>query len=282
MAKWFNRGQERINEEKVVYVPLSRIVRSPFLPRRNFADEEIFDLAQSILALGVIQPVILRKRGDLYQLIAGERRYRACLLLGLAQIPALVRDMDDEKAACIALAENLQRKPLDLGEESRAYNRLGEVWGLKPHDIEAKTGKKEREIAHRLEFMKLVPEVQKRITETGLDEHYVSLLLQFKSPVVQLEIIDEIMKRNLSLAETKDLVERWLADSPFLAAKGDKKGEVMVIRDERIFLNTIKETVRRARQTGIDIYMDECDTEDGCQIVIKVAKKKPYWRRIAR
>lgn len=279
VIKWFNRTKERVSEEQVVYVPLSRIIRSPFLVRKNFHDEEIAELAQSIRTYGVIQPVILRRQGDLYQLVAGERRYQACLLLGLAEIPALIRDMDDEKAAVVALIENLQQKELNFFEEAGAYRMLMEVFGLDEDEIGRKVGKKGKRVADMLQLLKLSPEVQKKIVQNGIGKPYVRVLMKLNSPLLQMDVIDEITAKNLAVRETEELVEKLLKISP-LRGNRDRYGESVIIRDERIFLNTIKETVKRARQTGIDICMDENDTDEGYQIVIKISKNRPFLREI--
>ncbi|MBO8159687.1 ParB/RepB/Spo0J family partition protein [Thermosyntropha sp.] len=277
-----NKMWGKISDESVIYVPLSRIIRSPFHPRRNFDKEGIYELAQSIRLYGVIEPVILRQEGDFYQLIAGERRYQACLLLGLSEIPAIVKDIDDEKAALIPLIENLQKKSLNFFEEADAYRMLCDVFGLSRDDIVRKTGSSKSVIADKLLLANFSPEVRNKIISSGLNEDYAQILLKVNSPRVQIEIIDRICEKGLTLREAERLVDKISENKLLLEDKGHntEKNVSMVIRDARIFLNTIKETVKRAKQTGINIYMEENNDEESYELVIRVAKKRPFLRQI--
>lgn len=274
--KPFSKMWGKISDKEVVYVPLSKIVRSPFQPRKNFDEGELLELAQSIRAYGVIQPVILRKEGDIYQLIAGERRYRACLLLGLSEIPALIQNMDDEKAAAVALIENLQRKELNFFEEAYAYNMLVDVFGLTQEEVARKVGKSQSAVANKLRLLKLPLEVQNKIVNANLTERHARVLLKINSPQMQMDIIEKICEKELNVKETEELVEKMAQNNLPLEEKKTKNepNVSMIVRDARIFLNTIKETVKRAKQTGIDICMEEIDGEESYELVIKLAKKR--------
>lgn len=274
--KPFSKMWGKISDKEVVYVPLSKIVRSPFQPRKNFDEGELLELAQSIRAYGVIQPVILRKEGDIYQLIAGERRYRACLLLGLSEIPALIQNMDDEKAAAVALIENLQRKELNFFEEACAYNMLVDVFGLTQEEVARKVGKSQSAVANKLRLLKLPLEVQNKIVNANLTERHARVLLKINSPQMQMDIIEKICEKELNVKETEELVEKMAQNNLPLEEKKTKNepNVSMIVRDARIFLNTIKETVKRAKQTGIDICMEEVDGEESYELVIKLAKKR--------
>lgn len=274
--KPFSKMWGKISDKEVVYVPLSKIVRSPFQPRKNFDEEELLELAQSIRAYGVIQPVILRKEGDVYQLVAGERRYRACLLLGLSEIPALIQNMDDEKAAAVALIENLQRKELNFFEEAYAYNILVDVFGLTQEEVARKVGKSQSAVANKLRLLKLPLEVQNKLVNANLTERHARVLLKINSPQMQLDIIEKICEKELNVKETEELVEKLSQNNlpPEEKRSKNEPNVSMIVRDARIFLNTIKETVKRAKQTGIDICMEEIDGEETYELVIKLAKKR--------
>jgi ParB family chromosome partitioning protein len=130
VKKQLERLLGKYNGGKVLNIPLREISRNPFQPRREFNEIEIKDLARSIEIYGVLQPIVVRKARDGYQLIAGERRYRACRLLGVPSIPAIIQEMSDQQAAEVSLIENLQRKDLNYLEEAAAYAQLISEFGL--------------------------------------------------------------------------------------------------------------------------------------------------------
>lgn len=272
LEKLLGRG----TETRIVELPLNRIHPNPYQPRREFNERELSDLAQSIENYGVIQPIVVRQVTDGYQIVAGERRYRACALLGLRTIPAIVQVMDDEKAAAVSLIENLQRRELNYFEEAMAYNILIEGFGLTQEDLAKRIGKSQSAIANKLRLLKLAEPVRMLISPDTITERHARSLLKLTSSEMQMEVLRQIYERDLTVKETEALVEELSHNNIPRENQVRESGQniSMIIRDARIFINTIKETVKRARQTGIDISMTERNGEEEYELIIKIGRQK--------
>ncbi|HZK42858.1 MAG TPA: nucleoid occlusion protein [Syntrophomonadaceae bacterium] len=268
--------------DRIMNISLEKISFNPFQPRKFFDEEELKELAQSIQSYGIIQPIIVREDGENYQIIAGERRYRACRILGLKDIPAIIQDMDDEKAAAISLIENLQRRELNYFEEASAYSVLINGFGLTQEELAKKVGRSQSAIANKLRLLKLNIKVKEAIAPDLITERHARALLKLNDPQTQLEVLNEINKKEMTVKETEELVEKLRRNNIPVknVSKENNQNISMIIRDARIFLNTIKETVKRAKQTGIDISMLENESDENYEIVIKIAKSKKSVRQI--
>jgi ParB family chromosome partitioning protein len=264
-------------------LPLEQISPNPFQPRKEFDELELKELAKSISSFGVIQPIIVRKSKQGFQLVAGERRYRACKLIGRQQIPAIVQDIDDQSMAAISLIENLQRKELNYFEEAIAYSTLLNRFGLTQEELAQRVGKSQSAIANKLRLLKIAPEIRNLIITTTITERHARALLKLNTIEMQKEIIRAIYERELTVKETEELVEKAQRNNIPREPKISNNGQQisMVIRDARIFLNTIKETVNRAKQTGIDMRVFENENENEYEITIKVKKLRKNSRLMA-
>ncbi|HPF20483.1 MAG TPA: nucleoid occlusion protein [Syntrophomonas sp.] len=268
---------------RVLELPLEQISPNPFQPRKEFDELELKELAKSISSFGVIQPIIVRKSKQGFQLVAGERRYRACKLIGRQQIPAIVQDIDDQSMAAISLIENLQRKELNYFEEAIAYSTLLNRFGLTQEELAQRVGKSQSAIANKLRLLKIAPEIRNLIITTTITERHARALLKLNTIEMQKEIIRAIYERELTVKETEELVEKAQRNNIPREPKTSNNGQQisMVIRDARIFLNTIKETVNRAKQTGIDMRVFENENENEYEITIKVKKLRKNSRLMA-
>lgn len=260
---------------RVSHIPVEKISFNPFQPRKIIDGQELKELAESIKYYGIIQPIIVRPDGDNYQIVAGERRYRAILLLGHKEIPTIIQNMDDEKVAAVSLIENLQRKELNYFEEASAYNVLINAFGLTQEELAKRIGKSQSAIANKLRLLKLPVEIRSKIT-AQITERHARTLLRLNNLEIQLKVLDEIIDKELTVKETEELVEKLSYNNiPMEQINQEPAQNIsMIIKDARIFLNTIKETVKRAKGTGIDILMVENDYEDNYELVIKIAKNK--------
>jgi len=274
------------NPGRVLSIPVNKIRPNPYQPRSEFNDTEIMELAQSIEVYGVIQPIILRSCGSYYEIVAGERRYRACKILGLREIPAIIQEMDDEKAAAIALIENLQRKDLNYFEEAMAYSILLNQFNMTQEDLALKIGKSQSAIANKLRLLKLPEEVRAKISVDRISERHARALLKLETTSDQLFVLREIYEKELNVRETEELIESLLSNSlprdNKARANGNNKNMSMIIRDARIFLNTIKETVNRAKKIGIAMSLNETDSEDCYEIHISIPKIKKTTNRMIK
>jgi ParB family chromosome partitioning protein len=199
----------------IVELELESIEVNPFQPRSNFDDESLDELASSIRQLGLIQPITVRKLGfDRYQLVSGERRYRASKKIGLKRIPAYIRIANDQESLEMALVENIQRQDLDPVEIALSYQRLIDEIGLTQEKLSERVGKKRSTIANYLRLLRLDP-----IIQTGMRDGFISMghgrcLVNVDSRSDQIAIYEKIVGKNLSVRETESLVRSYHDPTP--------------------------------------------------------------------
>lgn len=206
-------GTSSINE-----IELSRIQPNPDQPRREFDDESLEELAASIREIGIVQPISLRQQPNgSYQIIAGERRYRAALLAGLATIPAYIRTVEDEAAMEMALIENIQREDLNAIEIALSFKKLIEQYNLTQEQLSERVGKKRTTVANYLRLLKLPAEVQIGLRDKTIDMGHARALLSVENATVQLELYKAIVTEGLSVRKVEELA-RAMAQAPAKAA----------------------------------------------------------------
>ncbi|MEO7318792.1 MAG: ParB/RepB/Spo0J family partition protein [Chthoniobacteraceae bacterium] len=201
------------NGERVQLTPLVEIIASPLQPRTHFTETAIDELVESIRQHGIIQPLIVRRRGDRFELIAGERRWRAAMRLGLAEAPVIVREASDQDVLELALIENLQREDLNAIEEARAFARLAREFGLRQEDIAGKVGKSRAAVANSMRLLDLAEQVQSWLTQDRISVGHAKVLLSVKSHEEQAVIAEEIIRRSLTVRAAEQLVVRHFAES---------------------------------------------------------------------
>ncbi|HMS82956.1 MAG TPA: ParB/RepB/Spo0J family partition protein [Nitrospira sp.] len=190
-------------------IPLSQIVPNRYQPRQTFSQEELAGLAASIKESGVIQPIMVRRKGDgTYELIAGERRWRASKDAGLTVIPAVVKNCTDQEALLLALVENLQREDLNPMETARAYSRMMKEFGLTQEAVATKVGRDRSSVANFIRLTHLHPELQILVEEGALSAGHAKALLSLPTPESQLRIGKQVATARLSVRETEKLVEQ--------------------------------------------------------------------------
>ncbi len=194
--------------ERVQRVALNRIRPCPLQPRKDFSEEALRELADSIRAQGVVQPLIVRARGEGYELIAGERRWRAAQLAGLAQVPVLVRDAPDTEVLELALIENLQRENLNPLEEAQGYQQLLDQFALRQEDVAAKVGKSRVAVANALRLLHLPAEVQALLRGGHLSVGHAKVILGLSLPEEQKLAAAQVIRDGLNVRQTEDLVAR--------------------------------------------------------------------------
>ena len=197
--------------ERVERVPLDRIRPCSFQPRKHFSAETLRELADSIKEQGIVQPLIVRERGGFYELIAGERRWRASQLLGLAEVPVIVRQADDRAVLELALIENLQRENLNPIEEAHGYAQLIEQFALKQEEVATKVGKSRAVVANALRLLKLIPAIQDAIRDGLLSVGHAKVILGLESEKQQKLAAERIQKDGLNVRQTEVLVARLQA-----------------------------------------------------------------------
>ena len=200
--------------ERVERIALNRIRPCSFQPRKKFSEEALRELADSIREQGIVQPLIVRNRGDHFELIAGERRWRASQLLGLAEVPVIVREADDRAVLELALIENLQRENLNPIEEAHGYSQLIEQFQLKQEEVAVKVGKSRAVVANALRLLKLVPAIQDAIRDGMLSVGHAKVILGLANEKQQQQAATRILKEGLNVRQTEALVARLQTGLP--------------------------------------------------------------------
>ncbi|RXJ02838.1 nucleoid occlusion protein [Anaerobacillus alkaliphilus] len=263
---------DEINDnEEVKQLPVKDIVPNRFQPRTVFVDERIDELAQTIRTHGVIQPIVVRERNGKFEIIAGERRWRAVTKLGWEHIPAIVKEFNDAQTASVALIENLQREGLTAIEEAVAYAKLLELHGLTQESLAQRLGKGQSTIANKLRLLQLPEKVQEAILNRVITERHARALLPVKEVELQEKLLAEVIEKGLNVKQTEELVKRIL-EGP--ADKKKKPQRKAFSRDMRLAMNTIRQSVDMVVKSGLSIDTDEEDHDDYYQFTIRIPKNK--------
>ncbi len=190
----------------ITTIPVAHIEANPFQPRTHFGEEALVELAQSISELGIIQPVTVRRLGyDRYQLISGERRFRASQLAGLTEVPAYVRVANDEAMLEMALVENIQREELDAIEVAVSFQRLIDEVSLTQEQLSEKVGKDRATVSNYLRLLKLPPEVQLGLRQRTIGMGHARALITLGDPAKQVDLYHKIVESQLSVRQVEDL-----------------------------------------------------------------------------
>ncbi len=209
-------------------IDVNLIETNPFQPRTSMDEESLRELASSIRELGIIQPVTVRQIQDnRYQLITGERRYKAAILAGLTSIPAYIRTANDQNLLELALVENIQREDLDAIEVAISYKRLMEECNLTQENMSERVGKKRSTIANYLRLLKLPAEIQLGLKQNKLSMGHARALITIEDPHVQIELYYRIEKEDLSVRQTEDLVRRSQQNNEVIEQRKEKKEKIL-------------------------------------------------------
>ena len=200
--------EEKLTEKKAeVFVKLSQVEPNKSQPRKNFNEDSLIELSESIKQFGVIQPLIVQKKDDYYEIIAGERRWRAAKLAGLKEIPVIIREYSDEERMEVALIENLQREDLNPVEEALAYKSLIKEYNLKQDEIAEKVSKSRTAVTNSMRLLNLPEEVQNMIVDEMIISGHGRALLSIEDEKIQINIANKIFEEKLSVRETEKLVK---------------------------------------------------------------------------
>lgn len=194
--------------ERVQNVPLDKVRPSPLQPRKQFSEESLRELADSIREQGIVQPLIVRPRGDFFELIAGERRWRAAQLLNLPEVPVIAREADDRSVLELALIENLQRENLNPIEEAQGYSQLATQFQLTQEEISAKVGKSRVVVANALRLLKLPESVQDFVRQGQLSVGHAKVILGLPDEKSQRLAADRVIKESLNVRQTEGLIAK--------------------------------------------------------------------------
>ncbi|WP_040977715.1 nucleoid occlusion protein [Oceanobacillus jeddahense] len=261
------------SSDEVIQIDIDKIQANRYQPRTIFQEEKIKELAQTIHTHGMIQPIVVRKLDDdSFELIAGERRWRAVQHLGWKQVSAIIREMSDTETASVALIENLQREELTVIEEAIAYNKLLELHDLTQEALAQRLGKNQSTIANKLRLLKLPQEVQDALLEKLITERHARALIKLKDEEQQLLVLKEVLEKELNVKQTEERIAKL--NAPKEEKKKTKPKLKGVNKDVRIAMNTIRQSLNMVSDTGVDVESDEQELDDYYQITIKIPKQK--------
>lgn len=232
-------------QEQMVKVSLIEPNREQ--PRKKFEDEALNELADSIRQFGVLQPLLVKKKGARYEIIAGERRWRAAKLAGVKEVPVIIRDYTDQEIMEIALIENIQREDLNPIEEAQAYMRLIQEFHLKQEELGQRVAKSRTVIANRMRLLKLAPEVQDMLAEGLLSEGHARALLGLENLDMQVKAANDVVGMSLNVRETEKLVKRMQNPPQNKEKEGDPA------RDDKFFYDEVEELLRNCLNTKVVI-----------------------------
>ena len=247
---------------RVVFLPARSIRPNPAQPRRIFREDALAELADSIRRHGILQPLSVRRVGNGYELIAGERRLRAGVLAGLAEIPCIVMSMDEAESGAAALIENLQRQNLDFVEEARGIARLMEKGGFSQEQVAALLGRSQSSIANKLRLLRHSEPVLTALREGGLTERHARALLKLKTEQEKLSAIAVVLRQGMSVARTESFVESLLEQ------KQSKSPKVNV----GTFLNNLNQSLARIQMSGIGAVSERRETDSQIVLTITIHK----------
>ena len=255
---------------RVQYIPLGDIRPTPQQPRRSFDEEGLAELAASIRSCGILQPLTVRRAGEGYELVAGERRLRAARIAGLREVPCLVAQVGEEDSALLALMENLQRRDLDCWEEAQAIARLISRYGLSQEEAARRLGRAQPTVANKLRLLRLPEDVRALLRENGLTERHARALLRLQDPEVQRRAAGDMVRRGMNVAQAEAYVEKLLQSAQVTPPRGRS---TYIIKDVRLFLNSVDRGLHLMRQAGVDAGWDRQDTDREILLTIRIPKR---------
>lgn len=270
MASFLNFTKDRDKqkeEHKIIQVPVNEIIPNPHQPRTEFDYNDISSLAESICQNGILQPLSVRKIAKGYELIAGERRLRAAKLVKLKYVPCIVHDISERTSAILALVENIQRQDLSFFDEANAIEKLISFYGMTQEDAAVKLGKAQSTIANKLRILKLSDEEKELILKFNLTERHARSLLRLANKQDRLEIIGRIIKYNLNVERTEQVIDEYIGK---VREKESYKKRSIVFRNVKLFVNTINKAVETMKAAGIPADSEKIQNEDYIEYRVKI------------
>ena len=240
---------EKSSEENVTEINIKQIIANKKQPRRDFDEKKLDELAESMKQHGVLQPIILRKKGSNYEIVAGERRWRAAKKAGLEKIPAVVKEFSDADVMEIALIENLQREDLNPLEEAEAYKTLMSDFGLTQEELSKRLGKSRSLIANTVRLLNLDAEIQKLVSEDKLTAGHARALLSIQNKKERLSLANRISNENLSVRQTEEIVKKNL--------KNKYRGKLKKLKEINPVIMDIAEKLQRTLGTKVKLKGNE-------------------------
>ena len=258
-------------EGRVLRLPVADIRPNPRQPRQMFEEAPLRELAASIRRHGILQPLTVRRRPDGWELVAGDRRLRAARLAGLDTVPCIEAVVDDRESALLALVENLQRQDLHYFEEAAAIAGFLRRSGATQEEVAAQLGRSPSAVANKLRLLRLSPACRELLVSRGLTERHARALLRLDDDEERLAAARHIAERRLNVAQSEQYIERRLTALQTTPPAGRR---LFVIKDVRLFLNSIDRGLRIVQEAGIDARCSREDSDDEICLTIHIPRSK--------
>ncbi len=261
--------KNEIYYSEIYDIPIELIIPSPNTTRVRFDSMKMNELVRTVREYGIIQPVTVRQKGDVYELISGERRIRAAIAAGLDMVPGIIVDADDETSAIMTLLENLQREELSFFEVAESYRKLIKTQGLTQDEFAKKIGISTAAVANKIRLLRLSERVRKLVRDYLLTERHARALLALGDEETQLNVVKHIHKDGLSAADSERLIEDILVKHP------EKQSDAAISfkhSDMRVFSNTVSRAVDYIKESGVDAELTSETHDWGSRLVIDLKK----------
>ena len=267
------KSRPGIRRGGIIYLRAEEITPNPVQPRKHFDEESLWELSRSIKSYGILNPLTVRLRGGRYELVAGERRLRAAKLAGLRELPCILLDVNMEEASLIALVENLQRRDLDFIEEAEGINQLIRMFGMSQEEAARRIGKSQSAVANKLRLLRLPPDVLQALRDNGLTERHGRALLRLPDDESRRDVLMYIIDNALTVAATDAYIDAFLSAPELVPIKPEPR-RTFVLKDVRVFLNTLSRSIDLMKQGGIEAGVQRRETDDSLILTISIPKNK--------
>lgn len=255
-----------MKEPKYKFIDIHKIEANEHQPRTHFENEKIQELAVSIQQNGLLQPIVVRPYHGKYQIVVGERRYRACLLAGIEEVPCLVQNYDEQQTATAAIVENIQRENLSAIEEALAYQQILDTQNITQEELAQKVGKKQSTIANKLRLLQLPMTVQEAVRRKDITERHARALLKLDTTAKQNNMLREIMDKGLNVEQTEEKIKKKVGP------KKPKPKTKSISQNLKIAMNTLDQAAMMVQQAGVETTVDISETDEEVVYVIKMKK----------
>lgn len=256
---------------RIIEIPVSRVISNPNQPRKNFDEEDIFCLAESINSNGMIQPLtvreIMREGSVCYEIVAGERRFRAAIVCGFETVPCIVMDISDSESAVMALVENIQRKDLNCFEEAEAIRKMIDTYGLTQDEAAKRLGKNQSTVANKLRLLKITEPERQKIFGYKLTERHARAILRIDNPEIRENIIETVYRKGYNVEQTERYVNSLLEKT---RSEEKLKRRSSLFRHMSLFSNSINHAVEIMKAAGVECESRKIKGDGYVEFIVKI------------
>ncbi|MCH5204265.1 MAG: ParB/RepB/Spo0J family partition protein [Oscillospiraceae bacterium] len=245
---------------QVIMADVGMVIPNKSQPRKEFNDDALRSLSQSIKENGILQPIIVRRRGAIYEIISGERRFRAAKLAGMTEVPCIIKNVGEEESAVLALIENIQRKDLSYFEEAIAIEKLLNVYGLTQEQAAVRLGKAQSTIANKIRLLRFTEGERRLLLTGGLSERQARALIRIDDDLSRSRAIETVVSKRLSIEQTEELVNLILSETP--QKRRRKSAKVICSVPARLYLNSLNALIKRIRDDKVPCELSESKSEN--------------------